>query len=202
MRFELHGAPSVVLDIATISQMLQLNEGKVIAFASQRALFTAPCCVSTLFHRIRGGALRKKRLVCSQSCRKIDLCTFTILYHAPSLACGTYCLDFSQRMPCRRGMWCLNRAPLPVRTSEFVTCVATTASSLRVDAQIEEQKHRECVRALPERCQTSTCAKFPKLLEPFPCHACRRNGTVIVIGAGISGVATALQLQKHGFEVL
>ena len=33
-------------------------------------------------------------------------------------------------------------------------------------------------------------------------HARRRDGTVIVIGAGISGIATALELQKYGFEVL
>ena len=32
---QLHGAPSVVLDLATISEMLQLNGGKVMAFASK-----------------------------------------------------------------------------------------------------------------------------------------------------------------------
>ena len=32
---QLHGAPSVVFDLAKISQMLQLNEGKVMTFPSQ-----------------------------------------------------------------------------------------------------------------------------------------------------------------------
>lgn len=58
------------------------------------------------------------------------ICALSRLCIAPHrLACGTYCLGFSKRMPSLRGMWCWNQAVRPVCTSEFVA--ATTACSLR-----------------------------------------------------------------------
>ena len=102
-------------------------------------------------------------------------------------------------MPCRRGMWCWIRTARPVRTSEFVTCVATMAhSGAYADGGAKASRTRLSVpRTLSHKCVHETS----EALRAMCFHVCRRKGAVIVIGAGISGVATALELQKYGFEV-